>query len=405
MEAPVSAPKSPSTILFMIVAAGLLVAGMGVSIYSVIQHSQRKTTDTALAEKAFGDLTDGSSDYSGSAESASYITGGAGAVISDTSMRSSDGSDMVYPPEYQYYSYEFGTLPEYDAKMDVYRPVMKKLPNTLFEQSISSALDSTKFKIGAFDSISFRLTEPNFSVNVNSDGEITMYSNATYDTPVTQEYQVDPAKIDEPAAIATATSFLQSLGVNLSTYGTPVVRASDKMLYTANIERKNDFARGVTATVGIIFPDRLNGKPVFDQNGEMAGIMVSIQVPDQHVTTVTGITTHSYEHSAYETRSMESLRNSITHGGYNGFISGYGGGTEIKTSLGSEYISSYLKVSVYQDNIYKTYYLPAYAFKNTINRDNANFYGWVPEYIVAPLIKGFTNGNGSSSAATSAGGF
>lgn len=363
--------------LFVVLVLGVL----GSILYSTGSYTKFIHTGVRLADNSFGALSISTSATPSALETGTKGTSGSAAV--DMVAPGTVGSQPVPEPNYiigtdtPHYVYQATGVPAPLAKLDVYHRTTTNLNSGLLDLALSKVLNKQKLGSAKLLSLSFSLDNSDFMVSTMQDGETNISSTGVYDLTSASQPTINQAD-----ALKIAKEFLEGVGVDLSQYDAPVFSSNASGLITVPKALDDAQAKVVPSSfVTVAYPDIVNGRPVFDQSGSRSGMVVSIT--GGKVQSVYGITRKSYEYSAYETKSLDDISKVIAEGGVYGQYTA--NATTENVQLG-ELIQGYIKVNQYSSNKFDTLYLPAYAFKNP-KADQSTYY--VPEYIVAPLIKGY----------------
>ncbi len=176
--------------------------------------------------------------------------------------------------------------------------------------------------LGLFDASSFQnLTIQ--SVQLDEDRE---YGYSFYISPsdgtvsINQNWQRWPQPDLAPSdtkiptdtkLIQIAADFIQKVSVDLAPYGEPHV---DQQWRTYS-QCRGDICDYSPATINVVYPLVIEGKPVYEEYGNPSGLIVSVNLPAQRVDSVWGLSTHQYEASEYTTATTEQIQKAIKQGG------------------------------------------------------------------------------------------
>ncbi len=269
-------------------------------------------------KNAFGNLSDivaGNTMVGTDARSMRPQSGGGGpenGAMPTTAVESYGMMDdrMIMPwPQVQYRYVFSGALTDLQDTVSVYKRNFK--PLTIPLSALADKLNMGGLNMGSFngmnvESVSFvqpvsygyRMYVNMLDSSVSIDANYEKWPQSKCQTEAC--WQAERVKIgdvlSDTDAISIAQAFAKDHGIDLSIYGTPEVdnnwrrdydRATDKSLvYVPDQQR-------------VIFPQLVDGKPVYDQSGLKTGLSISVQVKEKKVMNVYGIGDHSYLTSDY----------------------------------------------------------------------------------------------------------
>jgi hypothetical protein len=296
----------------------------------------------------------------------------------DSSVVGTTSSGIALPVMPALYNYEVQSVPAPTATVDVYRRTLTGFGKGFLDEAMAGVLNTSKLKTGAITNLNFNLSDPAFMVTVQSDGETNMMSQDSlkFTAPIPPT-QTPMRTMAGPDTIAIANKFLDKLGVNRSAYGEPIYSPEGGGF--APLTNDNNLA--TYTYVSVAYPDKINGKPVFDTGGLPFGI--TLQIHDGSIDTVMGITRKTYEYSAYPAKTVEDIKTGITQGG---MFSYQAPSADAEKVILTEKIDCYVRVQQYAGGVTSTLYVPGYAYKNP--KSTAENLYIVPQYVVVPLVKG-----------------
>lgn len=218
---------------------------------------------------------------------------------------------MIMPWPMMTYKYVFsGSITDLTPQIDVYKRTQKSV--NVAASSILDRLNIQSVNMGAFDnmnvdSVSFAQRQKfGYQISVNLR-EATLSIDANWEQWPQSQCQTDACwqaervKIgDIPAddvILDIANDFMQRHGLGVSAYGKPVVDNAWRRDYERSEDKANAY---VPETQRVVYPQLIDGKVVYDQSGQMAGISVSVHVKHKKVMNVYGIFDRSYDKSEYK---------------------------------------------------------------------------------------------------------
>ena len=271
--------------------------------------------------KAFGSLDAITSDSQTTAESGAPRTGGGGGGPPTASMGYATNDVIAVPtpdakmiapmPPLTHYSYQFeGKLPELSDNVFVYK---KRAQG----QTVPFSSFGTNFNVGTLNLGSFPgMTMDSLSLSQQSKFGYTITINS-YDSSVSinaqwnqwpggdcntekcfQEYRTKIGDMLEDAElIDIAKAFAEEHGIDLSHYGAPVADHGWKSGYEAAADKAGYYLPNYQM---VTFPFIIDGKETRNQTGGENGIFFDVDSKQKRVSSVNGITDHSYLKSEYD---------------------------------------------------------------------------------------------------------
>ncbi len=320
--------------------------------------------------------------------------GGAGTpevarLSSDNAVSSNTGlgaSSMIYPP-YEVTNYKFVYQGEEFEMPQEVLPVLKNVKKSDLGSKAATVLNKISFGLFDVNKVSNKsLSSINFFENndrgyvfmMNFDDEsFSIYRNWTK-WPLQTEYNplAKDKLIPDNEIIKIGNDFANKYGINLATYGTPVVDQS-----WVRYQMKE--SQYVPDALQVIYPLLYNDKIVLDESGNPYGPRINVSLRDKQVEGVWDLRTNDYLASDYE---LEGSKDKILE------VAGKGGpnrwpmaGENVKTvemGIGTPELH-YVKVYQFKDNQNFSLLVPALVFP-VINNSQENFY---QDKVVVPLVK------------------
>lgn len=296
---------------------------------------------TEVAPHAFGSLkNDGSQ-----GERAQYPTGlGAGgggsmAMVEETGATDSakapaggGGGDaaarMIVPPSPRNYRFVYeGDLDLAETELPVLRrvksPEAAKSLAAKFTDVDLNSVDLTAFSDLAVQNISLvEDHELGYAININLEEGVLSISEhwrqwQEKDDCRTEEcWQARRLKESDipihETLIAMANAFIARYGVDMSNYGEPQV----DMQWRANWEARPETDRWIPEVMDVIYPLQIDGQTVYEENGNVFGAHVNINVRRNKVSGLWNYTTQNYERSQYPAETDEArIKKIVAQGG------------------------------------------------------------------------------------------
>jgi len=230
--------------------------------------------------------------------------GGGGGVAMDS---------MIYPPE-EYYQTRY----VYDGEITLPTESVKVLRRVRPEKGPSGSNVISGDMRGLLDWSSFGgLTLQNVSLTQGGDDAYTFYidyldgsmsvnRNMSYASH--PEYQCqdqdcfDRYRLRESDMLADdqlfsiARQFVSDAGIDLSPYGEPLVQDDWRMWYARSTDKASYY---FPEQMSVIFPLMINGKPVYEEYGNPAGLTVNVDIRNKYVVGAYNIYLQQYQQSEY----------------------------------------------------------------------------------------------------------
>ena len=374
----------------------VVLAVVGLKKYGLNTGSLSSGTDvriTRASAEAFGDLSH--------LTSAQGLGGGGGPTLdaiapNASGDKSAPQSALRYEPVQYKFVYKGDDLNLTADKLDV----LKKAPLNLNQAASSlgqfglGLIDLGSFDGSAVQSISFGQTKGyNTYVDLNS-GMISLSSNEDYGikplasdatlcptTGCPTPKPIDPADVpDDASLIAIANGFIQAHSIATNAYAEPEVvhpaMANETFLYQPEV-------------VSVVYPLKINDGKVYDESGNLTGLMVSISLRTKKDQGVWNIGVNNYEASSYDAVTDPSVMLSIAQkGGMYGYT-GDPSGKVVEVDLGTP-TQEYVAMWDYSNNIGQQVLVPSLVFPVT---DQPKDSGFQNKAVVVPLIKAMLNAN------------
>lgn len=306
-------------------------------------------------------------------------------------------SEMVIDrPWYQPYKFVYrgDTLTVDEASLEVHKRV-KRL-NSSDIARIASGLGGELVNIGSFSNPQVRSIDlyedraAGYNIGINFF-EGTVYINPNYETWFAEQNAAcargncpPPLSIGEAIpdseAISIATAFLAQHGIDVSTYGAPVMDNQWRLAYDQAVDKSLVY---IPDTVGVVFPLQLQGQDVRDSGGNLYGLRVEIHQREKKVFGVWNLNVQRYESSSYPTEQDTSRIIKLAE---RGGLYGWWGAEEApdakEIALGTP-THTLMQFLHYTNGVNEELYVPALVFP--VLDAPQDYYG--QRSIVVPVIK------------------
>ncbi|MFH1412459.1 MAG: hypothetical protein ABIG10_00315 [bacterium] len=182
--------------------------------------------------------------------------------------------------------------------------------------------------------------------------------------------------------IKISNNFLRKYNINLSAYGDPEVDNNWRVYYESGEDKY------IPQMIQIIYPLSVNNQFVYDEAGSKTGPIVTVDISNNEVEGLWGITSNDFEQSQYATeQDNDKLISLAEKGGWRQrYYYNEGEGEEIEISLGQPTIE-YIKIYHYTpEEEYKNSELlvPSLVFPVIDIAEGKEFW---QQYVIVPLIK------------------
>lgn len=302
--------------------------------------------------------------------------------------------------------YKGGDLPQLSDNLDVLKHVTDGGALTLSSVMANTGLnfiDWSKFSNTKLQNISFTEDRNNgYQVYVNfDDGSVSINQNyqkwvgvnGTVQSDIAMPYK--PVKIgDVPSdskIIDVADSFLRNYGISLVTYGQPFVQNDWRIYYDAAPDKTNYY---IPEQFSVIYPLVVNGKEVYDESGNKAGLNVNVNIRQMAAIGVYNLMSQNYQASSYGTEKDSSrIIKLAENGGFRQTYYGYGGNGESQEIVLGAPTLGLVQMWFYRDNQNQQLLIPSYIFPITSKPAGAYYY---QNSVVVPVIKDVLDWGGSS---------
>jgi hypothetical protein len=187
-------------------------------------------------------------------------------------------------------------------------------------------------------------------------------------------------------AIAIAEAFVKEHGFNAAMFGAPEINNAWRMGYDASPDKASYY---LPETVDVIYPLKINDQYVYDEySGQKQGLIVSVHIKTRRVSSAYGLTTQTYESSAYDVETdAKTILAYAEAGGANSYRAE--GATTVTLELG-EPVQGFVKYynyanAVFSKSLNEELLVPALIFPiKNIPKDDPNFYR---TSVIVPLVK------------------
>ncbi|MBU1130877.1 hypothetical protein KJ840_01980 [Patescibacteria group bacterium] len=382
-------------ILLLIIVPTIYLTKQGAVIPLSFNLNISKTSDNA-----FGSLSAEQGDKSANLTAEDGI-GAAAPIVASENIRVQGGGGGGYAmpaPDFISYSYIYsgGEITVPADKMEVLKRIKEAGlgPNleAFLEKFSFDSVDLGKFAGSKLQNISFAENkEFGYIININmEEGALVIYENYLKwpnpfkDCGDEKCYQQNQLKIsdipDDQTIINIANKFVNEYGINTNGYGQPVVDSRWRQSYESYPDQENFY---VPDTLSVIYPQTINGQPVYDESGYEQGLTININIRYNKVSNVTNFFSQNYQSSAYQTADADTIKASAENGGYHNYLYYDASGQTDELELGSPELA-YIKIWNYRSGQTDELIVPAYIFP-LLNPPAAP--GFYKKNVVVPLIK------------------
>jgi len=358
-------------------------------------------TFNTVKDNAFGNLAqldEASPESAASALSAEgrarTQSGGGGGVGSSGSV----APRLIYPaPEFINVEYLF------DGEIEALEPqslVYKKTEGVAGTRQLAQMLQTVNLGLVNLDAArnsalqQFTIIEDRdfgYIINVDlKEGSISINENyERWDRPQNRcrdercfnQYRIRENDIQSNSEIIKiANQFAEEYGLNLSSYGEPVVGDSWRIEY-ARAQNPSDFY--FPQAVSVVYPLIIDGQRVFDPSGFPTGIQISVDILLDKVTGAYGLTVQNYERSLYDTSTdVDKIKEFAKRGGMYGYYTLEGKKEEVKLDNPERGFVQYYKYNQEKSKT-ETLLVPALIFPVAEIPKEAQF---IKQNVVVPLV-------------------
>ncbi len=252
--------------------------------------------------------------------------GGGGAAEADAMIYPYNPTTLEYTFEGEY------TLPVGDVS------VLRRVKDGTLPSNVSALISGFSSKLlnwSAFSGVKARMVnlvesgnEP-FNITIDYvEGTVSMYKEYNWanrpdancqDEACYARYRIKESDMpSDEAAIGMADSFLRSHGINTENYGTPVVEDQWRFWLARSTDR---MAYYYPESINVIYPFLINGKPVYEEYGNVVGLSVTIDVRHDEVSGLYNLQTLDLQSSDYAAVSDKAKFDEfVKRGGINVWI-------------------------------------------------------------------------------------
>ncbi|PIS04615.1 MAG: hypothetical protein COT81_05465, partial [Candidatus Buchananbacteria bacterium CG10_big_fil_rev_8_21_14_0_10_42_9] len=228
--------------------------------------------------------------------------------------------------------------------------------------------------------INVDLKEGSISINENYE-RWDRPQNRCRDERCFNQYRIRENDIQSNSEIIKiANQFAEEYGLNLSSYGEPVVGDSWRIEY-ARAQNPSDFY--FPQAVSVVYPLIIDGQRVFDPSGFPTGIQISVDILLDKVTGAYGLTVQNYERSLYDTSTdVDKIKEFAKRGGMYGYYTLEGKKEEVKLDNPERGFVQYYKYNQEKSKT-ETLLVPALIFPVAEIPKEAQF---IKQNVVVPLV-------------------
>ena len=368
---------------------------------------------TVLGERAFGQLNQGATatqnQAAGSAETLAYNerpqSGGGNGIATDASSKMLVAPDIYYPYPVTTFDYVYVGEPFdlAETQLEVLRRnVAPVTVGSLAGQFGLGLLDLRKLGNLHFENIA--MVQPDgLRINVDlKNGELYINNDAGYQILAAKDAAISSspsgssleiyrpiqltALLSEQELIGIANSFISRLNISTADYDNPILHES----YTQQLDlakTQPDYYLPEIATVA--YPLRIKDTVVYDQGGNVNGILVSINMRSKEVVSVNGISVQQYDASLYDVETDIEKLLTIFEGQPTGYPSDVTIST-VEIKLGTPELV-FTQIFKFDEQGESRLLVPAYRFP-VIEKPTDQL--WFSSSIIIPLVTDLLNTGG-----------
>jgi len=202
-----------------------------------------------------------------------------------------------------------------------------------------------------------------------------------------ESYKLKPNDIPEDKKIIEiANNFAATYGINLEIYDAPEI--DNRWKENNNILRNNKNTKEnlyIPESISVIYPIKLNEKPVYEQSGNKMGLTITIDLRHKKVSALWNLTTQNYKSSFYEAETnSDKILQLAENGGFRNYIFSNPKAETKKIELGSPEIA-YIKIYNFNDGQNEELIAPALVFPIITPPEDDEYFH--KKNIIVPLIK------------------
>ena len=308
------------------------------------------------------------------------------------------GGDPMTSEQIKYkYVYKGGVIDPIQSQVKVFRKRhdidFAEDFNNLISNTDLGVIDLTQFSSPTLRSLSLKQDiSLGYDINIDFDqGSIAVNSNnqgwmpsemltcSTHDCY--KKYQLKITDLPEnEQIIAIADNFIKSKKINTSQYSTPRIDNSWKQEFEER-ESKTDIY--IPEIISVIYPLLIDNKEVKNMNGGEYGMRVNVNIRQNKVSGLYGLSMYNFENSAYEAETdTKKILRIVENGGVN-YMSYDENAEEIEVEVGDP-VFNYISYMHQQNVRYEELMIPALIFPIIKKPKSKYFYR---KNIVIPLTK------------------
>lgn len=182
-------------------------------------------------------------------------------------------------------------------------------------------------------------------------------------------------------ALATAQSFVNTMGIDTSAYGEPMITQNWQIMFARTTDKSSFY---FPEQMNVTFPLLINNVPVYEEYGSPYGLSMSIDVRTNTVASVNNLAVYNFDRSAYAAVSdAQVVRDALARGGVHGWADPTAKKTTVSTS---EPLAVLMHTSTWDQSTQTSteLFVPALAFK--VSSPSENMYD-NREFVVVPLVQ------------------
>ncbi len=315
------------------------------------------------------------------------------------------GGGMIMPaPTYFSYVYKGEPLELTQAKVGV----LKRIKNSASAGQLGSLLTSVDFglmNLSRFSNVQMQNLsfvedrEFGYSIYANLyDSSISISENyLKWPNPMSQcqddacyrsfQLNINDMPADEEI-IRLANEFISNYGIDLSSYGEPIVN-NDWRVWYERADNKQDVY--IPDVVSVVYPLILQGDEVYDESGNKTGLYVNISIRHKRATGIWNLFAQNYQKSMYDAETnVDTVLQYAERGGLYSW-QWEDAPNRVEVELGTPTIS-YIRMWNFKPGAPEgdELYIPALIFPILNSPDNVDIY---KKAVVVPLAKDLLSAN------------
>lgn len=387
---------APVAVVVIIAAGAFYYTNQGAGLYFA------GTSITNIgSNSAFGSLLTQGADGAATQDASQELTGEetVSRAIAPMGLGGGGGGgaeSMMYPgPQNYRYTYAGDEFSLTDSQVSVLRRISGDQAAAAVSQRITS-LNFGLFDVGSFGSVRAENVsfgedrEFGYIVTINfRDGSVSINENWQYwqhpgsecrDQACFDRYRLKESDMpSDERIIQVADAFLREYGIATDTFASPIVDKQWRMAY----DEGQTSELYVPDAVQVRYPLMVNGETVYEQGGDPAGLVISVNIRFERVSSMWGLASQMYESSSYRAVTDSNRIVDIAEaGGLYGYLLPSRDALEIKLGTPERIL---MRQYNYQDGISQELLVPALSFPVISAPEEVSY--WQKRSIIIPLAE------------------